>query len=219
MSAVNFTILSASILTKMSIAVKRSGLLRAVRQYTGTAGCAIRGNNGKLSAEDARRVNLGCTITYLQSNVPHLLQTSLHEPRLSKDIELKIMPITHPYLPSFTGITRYYAVWNSIRFLLSNLVLTTENRVRIKSLDVEKDDIIMGWETQPLATDTLESIKKAESETRLSGIFIFGLNRNCDKITRHVIDDVQIVREDNKMDFTSKVENGAIAYCKSWSRT
>ncbi|CDO94506.1 unnamed protein product [Kluyveromyces dobzhanskii CBS 2104] len=171
----------------MSIAVKRSGLLRAVRQYTGTAGCAIRGNNGKLSAEDARRVNLGCTITYLQSNVPHLLQTSLHEPRLSKDIELKIMPITHP--------------------------------VRIKSLDVEKDDIIMGWETQPLATDTLESIKKAESETRLSGIFIFGLNRNCDKITRHVIDDVQIVREDNKMDFTSKVENGAIAYCKSWSRT
>ncbi|QEU58859.1 hypothetical protein KDRO_B01240 [Kluyveromyces lactis] len=201
----------------MSTTIRRLGFLRSVRRYSGTSGCADIGNNGKMSTENIRRVNLGCTITYLQSNVPHLLQTSLHEPRLSKDIELKIMPITHPYLPSFSGITKYYAVWNSIRFLLNTFVFSVENRVRIKSLNVEKDEVIMRWETHPLAADNLGSIKKAESETKISGIFIFGLNENCDKITSHLIDEVEIIEKDKKIDFSSKVQNGAIAYFKTWS--
>lgn len=186
-----------------------------VRRYSGTSGCADLNINGKkMSPQDVRRVNLGCTITYLQSNVPHLLQTSLHEPRLSSDVELKIMPVTHPYLPTFTGITKYYAVWNSIRFLLNNLLFQTENRVRIKSLDVNDNEVFMRWETHPLAVDQPESIKLAEEETKLSGLFIFGLNEDCDKITKHVIDDVQIVGK-RKIDFSPKVENGAIVYCKA----
>lgn len=123
------------------------------------------------------------------------------------------MPITHPYLPTFVGTTKYFGVWNSIRFLLNTLVFSCENRVQITSLDVDNNDVVMRWETYPLV-DNADSIGDSKEETKLSGMFIFGLNEDCDKIVKHIVDDVQIVGKDKKVDFRPKVDNGAIVYCK-----
>lgn len=184
----------------------RSRVLSTVRYYGKSLG-------GKNTPSDIRRINIGCMITYLQSNVPHVLQIPLHEDRLSKDIQLSIMQVSHPYLPTFKGITTYYATWNSITFMLNNLVFKCPTRLMIKNLAVDKNNISMKWETCPVITDA-DTSEASKDETTLTGLFVFQLNDDCDKIEKHIVDDMEVVGKNKKIDFEPRVENGAIVYCK-----
>ncbi|SCV02173.1 LAMI_0G16556g1_1 [Lachancea mirantina] len=71
-----------------------------------------------------RHANLGAIAEYLiERAVPRMLQESVKDDLLDENIRLRLLPTTHPYIPTIHGVTKYKHSLNAIRLIIRNFML------------------------------------------------------------------------------------------------
>lgn len=83
-----------------------------------------------------RRANLGEMTEYLESQaVPDILNRPIEDNRLNHNIQLRLLPSLHPYIPTLHGITKYKTSMNGIRLIIRNFVLNERCKLHVVKVE------------------------------------------------------------------------------------
>ncbi|SCW00062.1 LAFE_0B08614g1_1 [Lachancea fermentati] len=80
--------------------------------------------------------NLGSITEYLTLRaIPNLLKEPIDDTKLDNQIKLRLLPTTHPYMPTIQGINKYKHSMNAIRLIIRNFVLNERCRLHVTKVE------------------------------------------------------------------------------------
>lgn len=109
-----------------------------------------------------RVANLGLMTDYLRLEaVPSMLNRSFEMQRLDAEVKLRLLPTTHPYLPTIQGINKYKHSMNAIALIIRNFVLNERCALHVIGVETvaegrsseryntltSMDKVIIRWQT------------------------------------------------------------------------
>ncbi|GMM38358.1 Mco32 protein [Saccharomycopsis crataegensis] len=98
-------------------------------------------NMDKLASDNKRLINLNEMRSFLECQIPNLLQNSFEDGRLSDHVILRVCPHTHPLLPIIKNKYPYLIALKALRKLLTSFIINPKVRLHISSIHVEKPSI------------------------------------------------------------------------------
>lgn len=100
-----------------------------------------REDNMKQKQKQNKLINLSNTIEELTRIIPNLLNESIPETLLSKNVILRICPHTHTYIPVIKGRYPYFTVMKTLRLMLTNFMLNPKVKFHVTSIHVEEPSV------------------------------------------------------------------------------
>lgn len=174
------------------------------------------------SVHTSRKVNIGSMTDYLRAYVPQALQVVPDSTRLSPDITLRVAPSIHN-VPMIKGHMSYITTLRATQLILTTFVLHPDTQLQVVDLHVDESDVygvipgstkvVVKWQScQPQGADkqrrtshqhkilSLFMSNPPEPEQRfMSGVFVFELNKDCDLIMVHNLENIEFVDREELM--------------------
>lgn len=163
-----------------------------------------------------RKTNIGTMIQYLETKVPNLLHETIDRELLDEKIKLRILPNSFHFFPTIQGPVKYISLWETVTSFLTRFIIEKKNTKLVitnicvneknpdgdKSSDSSSDSKNDSIDAYGLYGSTSKIVIRFKSDNKdkfITGIFVFELNRDNDRILVHTIDNVEIVN-DKKVD-------------------
>ncbi|CUS22724.1 LAQU0S06e04610g1_1 [Lachancea quebecensis] len=111
-----------------------------MRPLLGTSGHSLVRRTVCGVSHSARNANLGQMTEYLRLEaVPQMLSRSIDAGKLDTEIRLRLLPTTHPYLPSIQGVNKYKHSMNAIALVIRNFVLNERCALHVTNVQTLAD--------------------------------------------------------------------------------